>query len=120
MKNERNLLEETKAILEKNGKFLDNVKWIGCKNFKIFIEDFIKAADHIYNSGYGAPEVATDLLVVGEDFWLERHEYDGSEWWEFKSIPACPTETRHIRTLMNGCWDTLEELNAEDHENKME
>lgn len=33
------------------------------------------------------------LIVVGKDFWLERHEYDGSEWWEFKSIPMEPEET---------------------------
>lgn len=41
------------------------------------------------DEGYGAPEVATDLLVVGADFWLERCEYDGSEWWEFKQMPKC-------------------------------
>jgi hypothetical protein len=26
-------------------------------------------------------------MVIGSDWWLERHEYDGSEWWEFKSLP---------------------------------
>jgi hypothetical protein len=27
------------------------------------------------------------IIVVGKDWWLERHEYDGSEWWEFKTMP---------------------------------
>lgn len=27
-------------------------------------------------------------MVVGDDWWLERHEYDGSEWWEFKRLPS--------------------------------
>lgn len=38
-------------------------------------------------------EIDMGLIVVGKDFWLERHEYDGSEWWEFKSIPMEPEET---------------------------
>jgi len=27
------------------------------------------------------------LTVAGDDWWLERHGYDGSEWWEFKTLP---------------------------------
>lgn len=26
--------------------------------------------------------------------WLERHEYDGSEWWEYKTMPTEPFETK--------------------------
>jgi hypothetical protein len=25
-----------------------------------------------------------DLIIVGDNWWLERKEYDGSEWFEFK------------------------------------
>ena len=31
-----------------------------------------------------ALEVAEDLVVVGDNWWIERHEYDGNEWWEYK------------------------------------
>jgi len=41
--------------------------------------------------------IRNDLYVVGEDWWLERGEYDGSEWWEFKRLPECPP--RAIPTL---------------------
>ena len=51
------------------------------------VEDFIEHANFEYNDGYGIEEINTDLILVGKDFWLERHEYDGSEWWEYKSMP---------------------------------
>jgi len=40
-----------------------------------------------YYNSYGASCVALDLVVVGDDWWLERYEYDGKEWWEFKTLP---------------------------------
>lgn len=55
--------------------------------FQITKKEFQKYSNTRYDDGYGAPEVAEDLLVIGADFWLERHEYDGLEWWEFKQMP---------------------------------
>lgn len=86
----RNLLEETKQVLEENGKTFEDVKWIGSNDFYIDIDDFLVVADTEYDNGYGGQEVARDLLIVGDDWWLERHEYDGSEWWEYKTIPQKP------------------------------
>jgi hypothetical protein len=41
-----------------------------------------------YDAGYGGQEIATDLVVVFADgSWLERGEYDGSEWWVYKCAP---------------------------------
>ena len=40
-----------------------------------------------YDSGYGLAEIREDLLIVGKDWWLERDEYDGSEWWVFRTMP---------------------------------
>lgn len=54
---------------------------------------FCSKADFTYHDGFGGVEIDMGLIVVGKDFWLERHEYDGSEWWEFKSIPMEPEET---------------------------
>ncbi|QNI21485.1 hypothetical protein [Salmonella phage 3sent1] len=39
--------------------------------------------------------------------WLERGEYDGSEWWEYKATPAIPEECRTI----NGEVDNTLRLN---------
>ena len=84
------LLEETLDILQDYGKTIEDVKWIGTNEYIIPIEQFIKIADRMYNGGYGIEEVDTGLVVVGEDWWLARAEYDGSEWWEFRKIPTKP------------------------------
>ena len=80
-----NLLKETIEILEENDKTFDDVIGVCGEEFQISIEDFKRLANQEYDDGYGSQEVAEDLVIVGKDFWLERHEYDGSEWWEYKS-----------------------------------
>lgn len=82
-----NLYEETMAILKEHDKTFDDVIAICGGEFQITKDNFIECSNTEYDNGFGAPEVATDLVIVGVDFWLERHEYDGSEWWEFKSMP---------------------------------
>ena len=119
-----NLLKETLSALEENGKSKDDVLWVGCSDFKTTWENFAEVADVEYDSGYGTLEVAQDLIVVGNDFWLERHEYDGSEWWEFKSKDILePTETRTIDALVisqasklgrdvSWGWESLSSING--------
>ena len=82
-----NLWEETIEELKDRGKSFDDVLAICGSDFRITKEDFKKYSNTDYDSGFGLPEVATDLIIIGADFWLERHEYDGSEWWEFKQMP---------------------------------
>ena len=84
-----NLKDETLEILNKYGKTWDDVEWVGSVNWNLTVDknQFLILADREYNNGYGGNEVSPDLVVVGKDFWLERHEYDGSEWWEYKSMP---------------------------------
>lgn len=106
-----NLKEETIDKLHRCGKETSDIVWIGCKDFKIPADLFWKLADKSYDAGYGAPEVATDLIIVGDNWWLERSEYDGSEWWEFKTIPMEPAKTVEIRKVLGGIWDSLMELN---------
>lgn len=51
--------------------------------------EFAKAARNlIYDNGYGSQEVLPSLRIAFEDgTWLERREYDGSEWWEHAVPP---------------------------------
>lgn len=58
--------------------------------------------------------VATDLVLVGDDWWIERAEYDGSEWWEFKSIPVRKQYMKNITNLHKGMWDTLKDMNEDE------
>lgn len=86
-----NLLVETIEALRKHGKTPEDVQWIGtperCFNWMGFE---MLAKDFKYDAGLGSAEVNSALLVVGEDWWLERGEYDGAEWWSFKCIPELP------------------------------
>lgn len=105
----KNLLRETIDELNSNGKTGNDVLWVGRDyndwdnyanwtrmTYKSTWEDFCSKADFEYDAGYGSPEIAMDLIIVGEDFWLERCEYDGCEWWEFKTFPEEPTEIREL------------------------
>lgn len=110
-----NLKKETLYIMKQHGKKKSDVKWVGCKDFRISTDDFWKMADNNYDSSYGSQKVACDLLVVGDGWWLERAEYDGSEWWEYKQYPAMPEEVREVPRVLNNYayWPTLSELCAE-------
>jgi len=85
-----NLLQETLKVLRECGKTEKDIEWAGRDNFYISFEVFKELANVKYNSGFGGTEVALDLVIVGKDWWLERTDYDGSEWWEFKTLPTKP------------------------------
>ena len=56
-------------------------------------------------------KVAKDLVLVGEDWWLDREEYDGSEWWRFNKKPERLERLVEVDILSGGMWNTLKELN---------
>lgn len=87
-----NLLQETEQALKQRGLSPEDVLWIGRPehNWKCDWAGFVKQANFIYDNGYGSAEIPMDLVVVGKDWWLERYEYDGAEWWEFKRAPKEP------------------------------
>ena len=117
-----NLLKETIDVLNDYELTFDDVLWIGCDDYTISIEQFKELANNTYDKGYGAPKVAIDLKIVGKDWWLEREEYDGMEWWEFNTPPLKPKQNKKIDRLIFdkkvwGGWQTLRELNEEDKNN---
>lgn len=99
-----NLKEETLQILENNGKSVDDIEWIGTREYTIPFDRELSVLDVYYDNGFGGQEIAWDLVVVGKDFWLERDEYDGSEWWEFKAMPIKPNESRDYTNVNSGAF----------------
>lgn len=104
-----NLLTETQDIMDYIDKFWTDVDWIGSfgkQGVEISIENFLQiAADTEYDSGYGWPEIVVDLVIVFNDgSWLQRAEYDGSEWWEYHKTPARPSEKAVTRNLKVSEW----------------
>lgn len=94
-----NLLSETIEVLQENGKDEKDVLWVGNKEIKATWDNFKSIANIEYDAGYGSAQVAEDLLVVGKDFWLEREEYDGSEWWSYKEYPTSIGKYTVIKAL---------------------
>lgn len=65
----------------------------------------------IGNSGYGSPEIATDLVIRfsdGRSMW--RAEYDGSEWWDFDTINNTVYDlfkAKPLRNVKGRLWKLL-------------
>lgn len=116
-----NLLEETLEDLKLNKKTVSEVDWVGTREYFFTWAEFEKIAKTAeYDSGFGAQEVARNLLIIGKDFYMDRHEYDGSESWSFHSIIEKPAKTFKLKALTVGqakasvsCgWNDLEDLNG--------
>lgn len=120
-----NLLKETNEVLEKHGYSWGDVAAIQGDTLRISVERFKKLADVEYDEGFGAPEVASDLVILMKDgSWFTRAEYDGSEWWAFHKTPERLPEVSDDKVRSLVCseeqigWRTLEEINTgeEDEE----
>ncbi len=53
-------------------------------------EEFLGRLDFEYDSGYGGQELFGTIWLTKENTWLERGEYDGSEWWAYRVCPPVP------------------------------
>ena len=58
------------------------------------LESVLPQLDFNYDSGYGGQEVF-GYIWYEDSTWSERGEYDGAEWWEYKSVPdiSCDIKT---------------------------
>jgi hypothetical protein len=54
-------------------------------------ETFLGLLDFKYDAGYGGQELYGTVWFT-DDTWLERGEYDGSEWWDHNICPTLPDE----------------------------
>ena len=106
------LVKETIEDVEKNGYSESDIEWVGSKDgeYGMSWDSFKKVFEKIeYDCGYGHQEVAKDLVVVGNDWWLERSEYDGAEGWDFKSMPVARKNQLPFDKIL-GVWDTIHEI----------
>ena len=51
------------------------------------LEEFLNSLDFVYNNGYGTDYIG-GTVMLSDGSWLERREYDGSEWWEKRHLPT--------------------------------
>jgi hypothetical protein len=59
-------------------------------------DQFLKLFDFQYDNGYGIQRLCGTIWFVNGD-WLERGEYDGSEWWEYKTCPEIPDYLKNAK-----------------------
>lgn len=102
-----NLYEETTKALADHNKTWDDVSYIVSilgddpVEYAIPVDFFIMAAKTIYyDDGHGGQEINPYLSIVGDTWWLERGEYNGSEWWEFKTRPRWVVHTAATKAEM--------------------
>ena len=53
------------------------------------LQEFLQKIDFSYDNGYGGQELF-GVIWYKDNTWSERGEYDGAEWWEYKSCPKIP------------------------------
>lgn len=83
-----NLWNETIRVLNDNKLSWDDVLYVACSDFLITKENFEEIAKVTnYDDGFGGTDVAEDLVIIGDNWWLSREEYDGSEWWRYNEKP---------------------------------
>jgi hypothetical protein len=110
-----NFLVETKNAISESGHKISDIIFIGSEDtgHQCSWEQFKNMADVEYYSGFGAAEVATDLVLVFSDgMKMWRGEYDGSEWWEFSTPFTMPTDKQKIKKLVGGMWATVKAMQA--------
>lgn len=99
-----NFLDETVEALTKADKSADDVAWCGSRDGTLVCSfaDFAEKAKAInYDAGYGGQGIPSDLVVVGGDWWLERHEYDGSGRWAYKQLPTIADGHRPVTKIIS-------------------
>lgn len=116
-----NVIKEILDVLKDHAKSEKNIIWVGSSDGRLAMswEDFKENFANIdYDAGFGAQEIAEDLVVVFDDqSWLERIEYDGSESWDFKQLPEQLVSARSYDVIdchsVNKIgWKTLADLNS--------
>jgi len=94
-----NFLKETKDAIHYSEHNVSNVIYIGTRDGSCLTwKQFEEMANFEYDAGFGGAEIRDDILVVFSDgSYLERAEYDGSEWWRI-TIPFVMPETTTLMT----------------------
>ena len=106
-----NFLKETLDKMIENGISPNDVLYVFNSFGYCSWEEFEKLANFDYNNGYGLVAIDLNLIVRGSDWWLERGEYDGSEWWKF-----CTTPVRSVQRHDSNISLLQKYLNDEDED----
>ena len=54
---------------------------------------FLELLNFDYDSGFGGQELF-GYIWFEDGSWMERSEYDGSEWWDYKKVSNIPNKLK--------------------------
>ena len=98
------ILEKTKSVVkcasikcERGSYWDDNDSYVGSAPIYLLegytpeeYKEFLQKLNFEYDAGYGGQELHGTVWLMKENTWLERGEYDGSEWWAYQECPQVP------------------------------
>jgi hypothetical protein len=58
-------------------------------------EEFLNKLDFEYDSGFGGQNLYGTIWCA-DNIWLERGQYDGSEWWVYNEYPEIEESIRNL------------------------
>lgn len=111
-------LKETICAIKESDHKTSDVSFIGSLDgkYRISFKQFKKIANFDYDSGFGSPKIAIDLIICFKDnTYIKRGEYDGSEWWEYNEPLKLSKIFKEFTNLGGGSeimWETVEDLNT--------
>jgi hypothetical protein len=104
-----NLWNETMRVLFWRHKLPEDVDFVTADGKTISWELFQEVAKTIeFDSGFGGHRIDLGVKIVGNDWWLERVEYDGAESWRYCTMPTRKVEkatsAKMVRKLLLADW----------------
>lgn len=86
-----NAQQELLRVLKSIEKNTSDISWmlVYTQSYYDISKEFttIDDLDFTYDNGYGSQELF-GIVYFNDGTWLERGEYDGSEWWEHITTPT--------------------------------
>lgn len=92
------LLETTLRDLQRYGKSPKDIRYIQTSKFNFSWENFKNVADFELGVEYNAPLVTMDLVIVGDDWYMERVCEPAwfVDYWTLRQIPKKLSTTKEI------------------------
>lgn len=80
------LLDDVLEELDRANKTPDDVRWVGSRdgNKALSWVEFVPIAAQ-YDIHDGLP---LDLVVVGDDWWIDNNEEEGEQFWAYRTQPV--------------------------------
>lgn len=100
-----NLLTETLEYLKECNISEEDILWVGTTEVKFTWGAFKTVADTLYDFTGKDWEVATDLMIVGDGWWLQRKEEIDDIFerpingWEYHCVPEEPEFSINLKAL---------------------